>query len=64
MYTEALERASKHARDWLADVPGRRVPPRATADDLADVLGGPLPDQPSDPGDGRRPAGGRRRARA
>ena len=50
LYTEALERAWKHARDWLADVPGRRVPPRATADDLAGVLGGPLPDQPSDPG--------------
>ena len=28
LYTEALERAWKHARDWLADVPGRRVPPR------------------------------------
>jgi glutamate/tyrosine decarboxylase-like PLP-dependent enzyme len=50
LYTEALERAWKHARDWLADVPGRRVPPRTTADDLAGVLGGPLPDQPSDPG--------------
>ena len=46
LYTEALERAWKHARDWLADVPGRRVPPRTTADDLAGVLGGPLPDEP------------------
>ena len=50
LYTQALERAWKHARDWLADVPDRRVPPRANADDLAGVLGGPLPDEPSDPG--------------
>ena len=51
LYTEALERAWRHTRDWLADVPSRKVPPRATADDLADVLGGPLPDQPTDPAD-------------
>ena len=51
LYTEALERAWRHSRDWLADVPTRRVPPRASADDLADVLGGPLPDQRTDPAD-------------
>jgi glutamate/tyrosine decarboxylase-like PLP-dependent enzyme len=50
LYTAALERAWKHTRDWLADVPSRPVPPRTTADDLAAVLGGPLPDQPTDPG--------------
>ena len=51
LYTEALERAWRHTRGWLADVPHRKVPPRASADDLADVLGGPLPDQPTDPAD-------------
>jgi glutamate/tyrosine decarboxylase-like PLP-dependent enzyme len=49
LYTEALARAAEHARRWLADVPERPVPPRATADDLAKVLGGELPDAPTDP---------------
>src|SRR3954452_4232116 len=36
---------------WACTVaPSRPVPPRTTADDLAAVLGGPLPDQPTDPG--------------
>ncbi len=48
-YDAALDRASAHARRWLAELPDRPVPPRATADDLAQVLGGDLPDQGADP---------------
>ncbi len=48
-YTAALERASAHARAWLASMPDRSVPPRATADDLRESLGGPLPEGPTDP---------------
>jgi glutamate/tyrosine decarboxylase-like PLP-dependent enzyme len=48
-YTAALARAADHARAWLDSVPTRPVPPRATADDLAKGLGGPLPEGPTDP---------------
>ena len=48
-YDQALDRAARHARSWLASLPDRPVGPRLTADDLADVLGGPLPDGPTDP---------------
>ena len=30
LYDKALDRAAAHARDWLADVPGRDVPPQPT----------------------------------
>jgi glutamate/tyrosine decarboxylase-like PLP-dependent enzyme len=48
-YTEPLNRAVEHARAWLATMPDRAVPPRATADDLGKLLGGPLPEGPTDP---------------
>jgi glutamate/tyrosine decarboxylase-like PLP-dependent enzyme len=47
-YHRPLDRAAAHARSWLASVPDRPVPPRATADELAKDLGGPLPDGPTD----------------
>ena len=50
-YTRALDRASHHVRDWLGSMPDRPVPPRATADELAAALAGPLPELPSDPAD-------------
>ncbi|WP_412543413.1 pyridoxal-dependent decarboxylase [Longispora sp. K20-0274] len=50
-YTAALDRAVAHTRSWLASMPDRPVPPRATADELRATLGGPLPDGPSDPAD-------------
>lgn len=49
LYTAALERASLHARSWLASMPDRAVPPRLSADDLHADLVGPLPDTPTDP---------------
>ena len=63
LYDKALDRAATHARDWLADVPDRPVPPRATADEVVAALGGELPDGPDRPGRRRRPAGPARRAR-
>jgi glutamate/tyrosine decarboxylase-like PLP-dependent enzyme len=49
LYDKALDRAAAHARDWLAAVPERAVPPRADADEVAAGLGGPLPAAPTDP---------------
>jgi glutamate/tyrosine decarboxylase-like PLP-dependent enzyme len=46
-YDAALDAAAAHARAWLASLPERPVPPRADADQLAPVLGGPLPDRPT-----------------
>jgi glutamate/tyrosine decarboxylase-like PLP-dependent enzyme len=48
-YAAALDRASHHAREWLASMPDRPIPPRATADELRKGLAGPLPNGPSDP---------------
>ena len=48
-YDDALDRAARHARSWLASLPDRPVPPRRTADELAAGLGGPLPADPADP---------------
>ncbi|MGY4772871.1 pyridoxal phosphate-dependent decarboxylase family protein (plasmid) [Kribbella sp. CWNU-51] len=45
--TEAFERATT----YLTGLPERRVGPRATAGELHDALGGPLPTGPSDPRD-------------
>jgi glutamate/tyrosine decarboxylase-like PLP-dependent enzyme len=50
-YDKALDRAAAHARDWLAAVPGRDVPPQLDADAVVAALGGPFPDGPTDPAD-------------
>ena len=51
LYDKALDRAATHARDWLAAVPDRPVPPRANADELRGRSRRPLPDGPTDPAD-------------
>jgi len=48
-YSAALDHARQHAEDWLASVPQRPVHPTATADELLELFGGPLPDIPTDP---------------
>ncbi|WP_432993255.1 pyridoxal phosphate-dependent decarboxylase family protein [Dactylosporangium sp. CA-233914] len=48
-YDAALAAADHHARAWLGSLAGRAVPPRADADALAPVVGGPLPDKGADP---------------
>lgn len=48
-YTAALDRASEHARAWLASMPTRRVAPQLDAQDLLVSLGGAVPEGPSDP---------------
>jgi glutamate/tyrosine decarboxylase-like PLP-dependent enzyme len=48
-YTAALDRASAHARSWLASLADRPVPPVSSIEDLAAGLGGPLPEGPCDP---------------
>jgi glutamate/tyrosine decarboxylase-like PLP-dependent enzyme len=50
-YDDALDRASGHARAWLAQVPTRPIPPHASAEEIATALGGHLPDGPTDPGE-------------
>ena len=50
-YDAALDRAAAHARAWLASMPDRAMPPRATADELLGQLGTRLPDGPTDPAD-------------
>jgi glutamate/tyrosine decarboxylase-like PLP-dependent enzyme len=44
-----LTRAHQHAQHYLDGMPERPVPARATADELAQVFGGSLPETPSDP---------------
>jgi glutamate/tyrosine decarboxylase-like PLP-dependent enzyme len=48
-YTAALQAAAAHARNWLASVPGRPVPPRRAADELAKGFGETIPAGPTDP---------------
>ncbi|MBV9822862.1 MAG: aspartate aminotransferase family protein [Actinobacteria bacterium] len=48
-YTAALAAAMAHAREWLASVPTRPVPPGRTADELAEAFGKQVPDDPADP---------------
>jgi glutamate/tyrosine decarboxylase-like PLP-dependent enzyme len=48
-YAAALERALAHTRTWLASMPDRAVRPRASIEELTERLGGPLPEDPSDP---------------
>jgi glutamate/tyrosine decarboxylase-like PLP-dependent enzyme len=51
LYDKALDRAATHAREWLADVPSRPVPPQVDADQVVAALGGELPEGPTDPAD-------------
>lgn len=48
-YDGALDRASAHARRWLASIGTRRVGPVASADEISAQLGGPLPAHATSP---------------
>lgn len=48
-YEAALDAATKHAKDWLATVGERPVPPRSTVEAILGALDGPLPDEGADP---------------
>ena len=50
-YRAPLDRAHRHALDWLDSVPTRRVAPERSADELVAELDGPLPDEGADPAD-------------
>ena len=50
-YEEALSRAAAHARAWISSESSRHIGPLATADELAEILGGPLPSEGRDPAD-------------
>ncbi len=50
-YDAALDRATVHARAWLAEVHDRAIPPQGDVDTVASALGGRLPDGPTDPAD-------------
>lgn len=47
-YEAALDRAATRAREWLASLATRPVPPRRDADRLLQELDAPLPDEGSD----------------
>ncbi|WP_369776878.1 aspartate aminotransferase family protein [Streptomyces sp. R33] len=47
----ALQRAYGHAARWLASLSDRRVPARASVDEMVRALGAELPDGPSAPAD-------------
>jgi len=49
-YRDPLSRAQGHVLDWLDSVETRHVGPTATIDDLFAAFGGPLNDDPHDPG--------------
>jgi glutamate/tyrosine decarboxylase-like PLP-dependent enzyme len=48
-YEPVLRRAREHAQTWLASLENRRIAPRSSADEVAAVFGGPLPDRGDDP---------------
>ncbi|WP_315095347.1 pyridoxal-dependent decarboxylase [uncultured Cellulomonas sp.] len=48
-FAPALDRATHHARAWLTSLADRPVHPRADADSLEALLGGPLPEGPTAP---------------
>ncbi|OFI36649.1 pyridoxal-dependent decarboxylase [Arthrobacter sp. SW1] len=48
-YERVLGRAAEHAKDWLKALPERPVRPSLTADQIADLFGGPLPAEGMDP---------------
>jgi glutamate/tyrosine decarboxylase-like PLP-dependent enzyme len=43
-FRDALDAATRYAREWLESQPTRHVGPRATAGELEAVFGGPMPD--------------------
>ncbi|HET8604592.1 MAG TPA: pyridoxal-dependent decarboxylase [Marmoricola sp.] len=46
-----LQQAAGHAAAFRADLPERRVAPQAGVAEVAEALGGPLPDTPTPPGE-------------
>lgn len=50
-HSAALDRAHRHALDWLSSLESRPVPAQASIDQVAHALGTTLPDNPSDPED-------------
>src|SRR5665647_1294838 len=50
-HSAALDRAHRHALDWLASLADRPVPPQASIDQVTQALGTALPDNGSDPAD-------------
>jgi glutamate/tyrosine decarboxylase-like PLP-dependent enzyme len=48
-HSAALERAHRHALDWLSSLEDRPVPPQASIDQVTRALGPALPDEGSDP---------------
>ncbi|MGI8434388.1 MAG: pyridoxal phosphate-dependent decarboxylase family protein [Nocardioidaceae bacterium] len=48
-YDAALQRASTRAREWIAGLPDRPIPPSRDADSVLATVGGALPDGPTDP---------------
>ena len=46
---ELLRRTAEHAADFLDTMDDRPVFPSVTVEELRDQLGGPLPDEPTDP---------------
>jgi glutamate/tyrosine decarboxylase-like PLP-dependent enzyme len=47
-YSAALDRAHRHALDWLSSLERRPVPPQASIDQVTQALGAALPDDGSD----------------
>jgi len=47
-YDAPLTRAAAHALSWLHSLPTRQVPASAGPDEMVDLFGGPLPDEPTD----------------
>ena len=50
-YDASLAKAHEHVRRWLSSLDERPVGPRVTATELLDDVGGPLPEQGTDPAD-------------
>jgi len=48
-HSAALDRAHRHALDWLASLADRPVPPQASVDQVTQALGTALPDDGSNP---------------
>ena len=45
----ALDHANRHANRWLASLPARPVPPRASVAEVTEALGAELPAGPVPP---------------
>jgi len=50
-FDAALAAAMQHAQAWLASLHDRPVPAQASVEELTDIFGGPLPDDPTDAAD-------------